>query len=174
MRNRRSSHKITDSFAGLPRPTGSREPPNSPNSPKSGAVLWGKKSLHPPFVVSGRWTSVAANLRKKPCLTASRSYSAFNGLSSASNLVWRTKDERYDPACLKRSVKLPTSGLCINKRYGQYYLPQINSYIHRGDDDMIFQQHLAPAHSEKDQDTTTGAKHSSTQLVSQQSRPKHY
>ena len=27
---RRPPHKVTDSFAGLPRPTGSREPPNSP------------------------------------------------------------------------------------------------------------------------------------------------
>ena len=27
---RRPPHKMTDSFAGLPRPTGSREPPNSP------------------------------------------------------------------------------------------------------------------------------------------------
>ena len=50
-------------------------------------------------------------------------------------LVWRTKDENYNPACLKRSVKFPTSvmvwggvGLCMNKRNGQYRLPQINSY----------------------------------------------
>ena len=71
---RRPPHKMTDSFAGLPRPTGSRQPPNSPNSPKSGVVLWGEKSLlQPPFVVSGRWASVAANLQQNPCLTASTS-----------------------------------------------------------------------------------------------------
>ena len=34
--NRRPPHKMTDSFAGLPRPTGSRQ---SPNCPKSGVVL---------------------------------------------------------------------------------------------------------------------------------------
>ena len=54
---RRPPHKMTDSFARFPRPTGSREPPNFP---KSGVVLWGKKSLlQPPFVVSRRWASVA-------------------------------------------------------------------------------------------------------------------
>ena len=61
----------TDSFAGLPRPTGSRE---TSNSPRSGVMLWDKKSLlQPPFVVSGRWASVAANLQQNPCLTANRS-----------------------------------------------------------------------------------------------------
>ena len=40
-------------------------------------------------------------------------------------LLWRTKDERYNLACLKRLVKFSTSimvwgdvVLCINKRYG--------------------------------------------------------
>ena len=66
-----SPHKMTDSFAGLTRPTTSRQPPNSP---KSGVVLWGEKSLlQPPLVISGRWASVAANLQQNPCLTASRS-----------------------------------------------------------------------------------------------------
>ena len=42
---KRPPHKTTDSFTGLIRPTGSCEPPNSPNSPKSGVVVWAEKSL---------------------------------------------------------------------------------------------------------------------------------
>ena len=111
--------------------------------------------------------------------SAQKSFLATNP-SSASNLVieelWfgELKMSATIPACLKRSVKFPTSvmvwggvGLCINKRYGQYCLPQINSYIYTilcmevleshlvssiedlygmCDEDMIFQQDLAPAH----------------------------
>ena len=51
-----------DSFAGLSRPIDSREPLNSP---KSGVVLWGEKSLlQPPFIVSGRWASVGKHAQR--------------------------------------------------------------------------------------------------------------
>ena len=150
---RRPPHKMTDSFAGLPRPTGSRQPPNSP---KSGVVLWGGKSLlQPPFVVS-RWASVAANLQQNPCLTKHKlkrlqwanmhkdctkmSKVIFSDESKLciefgdrGALVWRTKDERYNLACLKRYAKFPTSVMvwgCVSTRYGQYCLPQINSYLY--------------------------------------------
>ena len=57
---------------------------------------------------------------------------------------------------------------------------QSPSFIHRGsarhlygDEGMIFQQHLAPAHK-KGQDMATGAEHSSAPLARQHFRPKHY
>ena len=49
---RRPHHKMTDSFARLSTPTGSHEPPNSP---KSGVVLWGKKSLLQPTFHHHLW-----------------------------------------------------------------------------------------------------------------------
>ena len=112
-------------------------------------------------------------------------------------LVWRAKDEHYNPACLKRSVKFPTSVMvwdCVSTRgmgnivflkstvTADVYMKSL-CFIQRGfvwhlygDEDMIFQQHLTPAHScaQKGQDIATGAEHSSARLVSQQSRPKHY
>ena len=103
-------------------------------------------------------------------------------------LVWRTKDELYNPACLKRSVKFLTSVMvwcdvgCISTRgvgnivflkstvtYAPYCVygsvRESPSFIHRGsvwhlcgDEDMIFQQHLAPTHV-KGQDMATEAEH---------------
>ena len=85
-------------------------------------------------------------------------------------LLWRTKDERYNPACLKRSVKFPTSVVvwscvstrgmgnivflkstvthtpyCVNGSVRVSHLLSIEDLY--GDEDMIFQQDLASAHS---------------------------
>ena len=86
-------------------------------------------------------------------------------------LIWRAKDVCYNPACLKRSVNFPTFVLvwgCVSTRdmgnivflkstvtnapycvYGS--VRESPSFIHRGSvwrcEDMIFQRHLAPAHS---------------------------
>ena len=68
---RRPSHKMTDNFAELPRPTGSRESLNSLNSPKSGIVIWGEKSL---LQVDDYLLSSPGDgfpLPQNPCLTAS-------------------------------------------------------------------------------------------------------
>ena len=102
--------------------------------------------------------------------------------SCASNLViddrgallWRTEDERCNPACLKRSVKFPTSVMvwgCVSIRgmgknivflkstvtYTPYCVygsvRESPCFIHRGsvwhlygNEDMIFQQRLVTAH----------------------------
>ena len=106
-------------------------------------------------------------------------------------LVWRTKNECYNLACLKRSVKFPTSVVvwgCVSTRgmgnivflkstvianvYMEVLESHLLSYIEDlyGDEDIIFQQDLAPAHSsKKGQDMATGAEHLSAQLASQQS-----
>ena len=69
VRNRRSPHKMTDSFDGLPRPTGFRQPPNCP---KVELCFEGEKSLlQSPSIVSKRWPLVAANLQQNLCSTAS-------------------------------------------------------------------------------------------------------
>ena len=96
-------------------------------------------------------------------------------------LVWRTKEERYNPARLKRSVNFPTSVMVwgctsISTRCNIVFLKltvyiytilciwkcwESPSFIHTGsvrylygDEDMIFQQDLDPAH-EKGQDMAT-------------------
>ena len=115
-------------------------------------------------------------------------------------LVWRTEDERYNPAFMKRSVKFPISVMvwgCVSTRgmgivvflkstvTTDVYMEVLQSHFLSsiedlyGDEDMIFQQHLAPVHSSrsctrKSQDMATGAEHSTARLASQQSRPKHY
>ncbi len=84
--------------------------------------------------------------------------------------VWRRPHERYSPGCLRRSVKHPTSvlvwgcvsmegtgNLCfINQMVNtevyletlEYHLlPSIETLF--GDEECIFQQDLAPAHSSK-------------------------
>ena len=63
-------HKKNDSFAELPRPTGSYQ---TLNTPKSGVVLWGKKSTATTFHCLWKMGSVAANLQQNLCLTASTS-----------------------------------------------------------------------------------------------------
>ena len=87
---------------------------------------------------------------------------------------WRTKDERYNSACLKRFVRFSTSVVlwcCVRTRgmgnivflkstvtYTPYYVygsvRESPCFIHRGsvwhlygDEDMIFQQDPAPVHS---------------------------
>ena len=70
-KQKKITHKMTDSFAKLSRPTGSRQPSNSP---KMELCFGGEKSLlQSPFVVSGRLASATANLQQNPCLTASTS-----------------------------------------------------------------------------------------------------
>ena len=84
-------------------------------------------------------------------------------------LIWRTKDERYNPACLKRSVKFLTSvmvwGCVLTRGVGNIaflkstvtadvYMEVLQSpFIHRRpvrhlyyDEDIIFQQDMAPAY----------------------------
>ena len=46
-----------------------------------------------------KWSKVIFSDQSKLCIE----------FGDRGTLVWRTKDERYNPVCLKRSVKLPTS-----------------------------------------------------------------
>ena len=61
---------MTNSFAGLLRPTGSREPPKSP---KNGCALGQEVSTATTFCHHRRRASVAENLPQNPYLTANTS-----------------------------------------------------------------------------------------------------
>ena len=120
---------MTDSFAGLPRPRSFFQ--------KWSCALGREVSIATTFRRLREMASVATNLQQNPCLTAgveaasvdkhAQRHTKTGRLNNAQKsffsdqsklciefgdrgaLVWRTKNKRYNPVCLKRSVKLPTS-----------------------------------------------------------------
>ena len=123
---------MTDRFAGLPRPTCSHE---SPNSPKSGVMLWGKKSLLLPSPGDGllllqtfnnkqklkqlQWAKIYKDAQKWSKVIFCNQSKFCIKFDDRGALVWRTKDEHYNLACLKRPMKFPTSIMvwgCVSTR----------------------------------------------------------